>query len=250
LTVRQLHDTSCRECLVCHRRCRRHRRKGTGDAVLDKVRQHKCDCFLLATTTTASTGLKELLDKLDSSEGGSVQTKVWDRFEITRVLLSDECTDLLVQFFPDYARKEAVARLEAAREVVEAHLPRFVVGQLRAHLVPKKDREALLSGDAVWPHDADQLAIINGLTAGLMKSWWRKDRFHRVVKEAEGLHFDAFISFCDALIRNFPKIAVDFLKAVASPVGMGSGVSASLEQLTTTLGMFCPFELNRLRSSI
>ena len=31
-------------------------------SVSEKVRQHKCDGFLLATTTTASTGLKEMLE--------------------------------------------------------------------------------------------------------------------------------------------------------------------------------------------
>jgi hypothetical protein len=46
----------------------------------DKTAQHKCDGFLLATTTTASTGLKEKLDSFDFSSGGSMHTKVWDRF--------------------------------------------------------------------------------------------------------------------------------------------------------------------------
>src|SRR5207245_2188963 len=59
-------------------------------SILGKVRQHKCDGFLLATTTTASTGLKEALDQHDISSGGSIQTKVWDRFEITRFLLSEQ----------------------------------------------------------------------------------------------------------------------------------------------------------------
>jgi hypothetical protein len=92
-------------------------------SVLDKVKQHKCDGFLLATTTTASTGLKEVLDRLDSAQRGPIQTKVWDRFEITKMLLSEECASLMIQFFPEHQRIESVAKLDAAREVVEAQLP-------------------------------------------------------------------------------------------------------------------------------
>jgi hypothetical protein len=144
-------------------------------SVTDKIQQHKCGGFLLATTTTASTGLKELLDKLDSTNGGPMQTKVWDRHDITQMLLSDRCADLLLQYFPEHHRREAVARLDAAREVVEAHLPRFVVGQVRAHLVPRKEREALLSGSKVWPHDADQQTIIDTIMASLANSWFDEE---------------------------------------------------------------------------
>jgi hypothetical protein len=80
-------------------------------SVTDKVRQHKCDGFLLPTTTTASTALKELLDKLDSGEGGWILTKVWDRFELTKMLRSDACTGLLLQFFPEQHYREAIAKL-------------------------------------------------------------------------------------------------------------------------------------------
>jgi hypothetical protein len=45
--------------------------------VFEKVRQHKCDGFLLATTTTASSSLKAMLDGLDVSAGDAIQTKVW-----------------------------------------------------------------------------------------------------------------------------------------------------------------------------
>jgi hypothetical protein len=179
-------------------------------SVLDKVRQHRCGGFLLATTTTVSTGLKEMLDKLDSAKGGPTQTQVWDRFEITRMLFSNQCASLLLQFFPEHHRKEAVAKLDAAREVVEAHLPRFAIGQVRTHLLPFQEREELLSGSKVWPHDADQQAIIDSLKTTLFYS-----DLDQVVIEIDGLHFDAFMSFCDTLIRNFPRLAIGFLKAVA-----------------------------------
>jgi hypothetical protein len=180
-------------------------------SVLDKVAQHKCDGFLLATTTTASTGLKEMLDQLDCGMSGRFQTKVWDRFEITKLLLSGPCADLLLQFFPDHKRREAVAKLDAAREVVEASLPRFVAGQVRERLVPYADRLALLSGSNVWPHDSDQQVLIDELKTHAVSRY----SMRHAVEKSRHLHFDAFMSFADSLIRNFPKQATMFLKEVA-----------------------------------
>ncbi|WP_454648444.1 restriction endonuclease [Bradyrhizobium liaoningense] len=51
-------------------------------SIIDKVRQHNCDAFLLVTTTTVGTALKAKLDALASSPQDRIQTKVWDRFEL------------------------------------------------------------------------------------------------------------------------------------------------------------------------
>jgi hypothetical protein len=85
--------------------CKDHSKSGRSvtqtdvGSVLEKVTQHECDGFLLATTTTASTGLKQMLDKFDISARGSIQTRVWDRFHITKMLRSDRFSHLLMQFF-------------------------------------------------------------------------------------------------------------------------------------------------------
>jgi Restriction endonuclease len=178
--------------------------------VSDKVRQHDCDGFLLATTTTASAALKELLDKLDADARDPIQTKVWDRFYISQMLLSDRFSSLLMQFFPEHQRREAVAKLDAAREVVEAALPRFTAGRVREHLVRWEERYDLLSAVKVAPHHADQQALIDALRLTVLGS--------RVsVSEAQlyKLDIDAFVSFCDILIHNFPSRAMEFLKLVA-----------------------------------
>src|SRR3954453_1408935 len=52
-------------------------------SIVDKVRQHNCDAFLLVTTTTVGTALKAKLDALASGPQDRIQTKVWDRFELT-----------------------------------------------------------------------------------------------------------------------------------------------------------------------
>jgi len=202
--------------------------------VLDKVKQHKCNGFLLATTTTASTGLKGMLDGLDISAGGEIQTKVWDRFEITQMLLSDRFSDLLMQFFPEHQRREAVATLDAARNVVEAALPRFLAGQVRARLVPFKERFSLLSGSKVCPHDADQEALIDTL-----KSVGRPRLSACVVPQAtlDKLNFNAFMSFSDTLIRNFPTSAIEFLKASAETSTKDGIIYNAIEMLRES-GMF------------
>jgi Restriction endonuclease len=180
-------------------------------SVLDKVRQHKCDGFLLATTTTASTGLKEMLDRLDSAAEGPIQTKVWDRFEITQMLLSDRFSHLLMQFFPEHHRREAVAKLDAARQVVEAALPRFIAGRVRESLIPYKERYDLLSGSKMWPHNAIQKNVITTLQLTVVQNL----NAHVTREAINKLDFDPFMAFSDRLIRNFPGRAIEFLKLVA-----------------------------------
>lgn len=179
--------------------------------ILDKVRQHGCQGFLLATTTTASTGLKELLDKLDLSCGGEIQTKVWDRFDITKMLMERECADLLLQFFPKQAARASIHKVDAAREIIEASVPRFVSGRIRECLVPYPDRLALLSGTSIWPHDADQSAAIDRIKKHVVS----RAGLPTVVDDVLALHFDAFVAFIDRLIRNFPERAMQLLRVVA-----------------------------------
>ena len=75
-------------------------------SIIDKVRQHDCDAFLLATTTTVGTALKAKLDELSTNKQDRIQTKVWDRFELTKTLLSDQFADLLRQFFAQRCHRD------------------------------------------------------------------------------------------------------------------------------------------------
>jgi hypothetical protein len=180
-------------------------------SIVDKVRQHKCEGFLLATTTTVSSGLKELLDRLDPSAGGEIQTKVWDRFEITKMLLLPQCEDLVLQFFPEQKKKEAVARLEEARQIIEASVPRFISGKVRECLIPFSEREKNLAGGSIWPHDEEQAKLIDELAPKLV----RRTGIPAAVEQIELLDFDAFTSLVDRLIRNFPDRAKQLLRVLA-----------------------------------
>jgi hypothetical protein len=180
-------------------------------SVIDKTAQHKCDGFLLATTTTASTGLKEKLDSLDFSSGGDIHTKVWDRFELTKFLLEDRFSDLMLQFFPKQKARAVALTIDHARQIIQASVPRVVIGAVRRHLMRHAERYALLSGEKIWPHDEDQRSLIDGLRSDAM----RRRRLKQAAQKIQKLHFDAFLAFIDALIRNFPAEAMQLLVLVA-----------------------------------
>jgi hypothetical protein len=177
-------------------------------SVIDKVDQHKCDGFLLATTTTASTGLKEKLDKLDVTNGGRILTKVWDRFEITKLLLNENFADIFNQYFPKQFSKPR--SLDEARRTVESALPRFVAGTIRRYLVSHGDRVSALSGKSVWPHDADQAAIIDEAHDDVLYIHRHREAADKLCE----LNFEPFLAFVDALIKNFPQIARSLLRNI------------------------------------
>ncbi|CAA2161118.1 hypothetical protein MBRA_06278 [Methylobacterium brachiatum] len=167
--------------------------------IVDKLTQHRCRGFLLATSTTASTGLKERLDQLDVSSGGTFHTKVWDRFEISRYLAEDRFAALRKQFFPLQTARANMTTIDAAREIIEASLPRVASGSIRRHLVPYNERFAQLDGARVWPLDSDQREIIDSLK----KVAVRREYVGVAADKLLTLHFDAFSAFIDVFIRNF-----------------------------------------------
>jgi len=180
-------------------------------SILDKVAQHQCDGFLIATTTTVSTGLKARLDQLDIAAGGKIHTKVWDRFEITAILSDGAYANVRRHFFPKQAARDAVQTIDAARRTLEASLPRVTAGILREKLVPRSERLANLDGARIWPVDRDQRKIIDLLKVRLTV----RVGIGAAIDLLGELHFDAFIAFMDALIRNFPSEARSLLAAAA-----------------------------------
>jgi Restriction endonuclease len=199
-------------------------------SVVDKVRQHDCQGFLLATSTTASAGLKELLDKLDLSVGGPIQTKVWDRFELTKLLLRDEFADLFLQFLPKQKARESVQKLDAAREVIESAVPRFVSGYIRERLVSHYERASELAGSKVWPHDAELVSIIDNIAIKVVSRGGIPDAAEKI----RDLHFDAFVAFIDRLIRNFPENAKQLLRVVGKNTSDGAVIFNVVEILRET----------------
>ena len=227
--------------------CKDHSSSGTSvserevGSVTDKLAQHRCDGSLLATTTTASTGLKELLDRLSDAPERKVATKVWDRFEITRILSEDRFADLLRQFFPRQAAKADVLKIDAAREVIETALPRVAVGTVRQHLVPRAERLAQLDGARVCPGDPEQAGIIDRLKLRAVQ----RDARHDAVDWLMKLQFEPFLAFMDAMIRNFPVDARRLLTAAAKESYDGGFLFNAIEILNEFDG-FTPSEEHEL----
>ena len=96
-------------------------------SVTDKLVQHRANAFLLVTTTTASTGLKALLDGIDAA--GSVRTMVWDRHELERLLLQDGNLDLARRHLP--LSYEAFVRLGSLPQALRALDPSFLSGSTK-----------------------------------------------------------------------------------------------------------------------
>jgi hypothetical protein len=71
--------------------------------------------FFLVTTTVPSSATKEKLDKLDKSAGGKIYTCVWDKSDLTTILLQPQNHDLLKLFLP-----KSESLLERARKITEA----------------------------------------------------------------------------------------------------------------------------------
>lgn len=187
-------------------------KEGEVGSIVDKLTQHRCEGFLLATTTTASTGLKERLDRLDVCGGGTLHTKVWDRFEITRYLGEERFAALRQQFFPRHTARANMMTIDAAREIIETSLPRVAAGHVRRHLVSRSERLAQLDGARVWPADPDQRRIIDRLKIHAID----RHGLDKAIDRLTELHFDAFVAFMDALIRNFPADARRLLAAAAA----------------------------------
>ncbi|MGJ4973447.1 restriction endonuclease [Bradyrhizobium sp. HKCCYLRH1073] len=206
-------------------------------AVLDKLVQHKCDGFLLATTTTAGTALKAKLDEIArDSTHHRIQTKVWDRLELTSMLLSDQFSDLLRQFFPEQSARNSAIEIDAARLKLEASLPRQVVGAIRRHLVPYAQRYASLSGENVWPHDTHQQKLINELRPLVVN----QAATTASAQKLSELQFESFLAFADQLIRSFPNEAYVHLLYYATI----TEDSATIFNLIEILQEFDQFSLN------
>lgn len=170
-------------------------------SILDKTKQHKCDGFLLATSTVVSAGMAAVLEALNKANGGDIHTLVWDRFKIEEMLLKDDMQSVRSQFFP--SSPSQVIQSEVLLSVVDKSLPRFLAGEVRQHLVALDHRVAEIDGQKVWPFDLDQIEIISKIQKLLRSYQGPIDAASLLCN----MHFDAFTACINALIRNFPVFA-------------------------------------------
>lgn len=69
--------------------------------VYEKTIQHRCQGYLLASTTNLTAGLTQMLNALDWNSGGPIYVAIWDKTYLEAYLLMHEHAGVLHQFFPD-----------------------------------------------------------------------------------------------------------------------------------------------------
>jgi hypothetical protein len=137
-------------------------------SVSDKVSQHNANGFLLVTTTTASTGLKAMLDGIHTL--GKVNTKVWDRHELENLLLQDAHLDLVKRYLPlSYAAFRRLSSLPQALEALEALVPGPIHARIRKVIETYRADDTWLTGERIWPHDRESAKTIDLAIAALLE---------------------------------------------------------------------------------
>jgi len=158
-------------------------------SVSDKIAQHKADGFLLATTTTVSTGLKTLLDGIN--ERGVAETKVWDRHELEHLLLKDANIRLVKRFLPaSYIAYQRLSSLPQALESLKVLIPTVVYKKIQTVIETYHIEDSWISGERIWPHDQDSASTIDRALSLLLE---RNDPAQAAQELAYGeIEFDAF----------------------------------------------------------
>jgi hypothetical protein len=158
-------------------------------SVVDKITQHSADGFLLVTTTTASTGLKAMLDAIHAQ--GQIKTHVWDRHELENWLLQDAHIDLVKRHLPlSYAAFRRLSSLPQALEALEALVPGPVHARVRNVIETYQVEDTWLTGELIWPHDRDSAKTIDLAIAALLEKNDPSEAADRL--SAGEIEFDAF----------------------------------------------------------
>ena len=170
-------------------------------SVLDKARQHSARGFLLATTTTASTGTKAMLDTLATN--GDIETLVWDRHELEGMLLRNEHLGLVKRFLPkSYTAFKRLSSLPQALDSIEALVPRPVYNRVLAAVQTYQADETWLTGDLIWPHDDASAETIDRAIAALLERNAPEDAANGI-RDGD-IKFDAVEAFLKTLARATP----------------------------------------------
>ncbi|MBN9436948.1 restriction endonuclease [Bosea sp. (in: a-proteobacteria)] len=158
-------------------------------SVSDKVAQHRADGFLLATTTTASAGLKAMLDGIHAK--GEVETRVWDRHELENLLLQDAHIDLVKRYLPEsYSAFRRLNNLPLALESLEALVPGPVHKRIREVIETYQVEGSWLTGERIWPYDRASANTIDLAVAALLEQGDAAQAAKLL--SGEEIEFDAF----------------------------------------------------------
>ena len=176
--------------------------------ITDKLKQHHADGFLLVTTTTVSTGAKQLLDSLDESNGGNIHTLVWDASELISMLLEPSNHDIVKQFFPQsYQRVKGLTSLEGAIQAFRDQIPEEILEEIITLALPYANPNSTLKGSTVWPFDVKAANQIDQITKQLLIV---RD-VATAVSYTEGLDLDALLAFAERVVFSYRQECFDYL---------------------------------------
>lgn len=180
-------------------------------SVLDKVRQHGANGFLLATTTTASAGLKAMLDGLRNS--ATIETLVWDRHELEEILLRPENADLIKRHFPvSYAALQRLTSLPQALDSLQTLVPGPIHERIKSVIETYSSGDSWLAGDLIWPRDSESAITIDRALKCLLED---KDPVKAAeILQEEKIEFDAFEAILVTLRTFRPDKVVELCGAL------------------------------------
>lgn len=181
-------------------------------SILDKVKQHNANGFLLVTTTTVTSGLKKVLDGLNKGEIDRIRTHVWDGYSLQLRLLDSSNIDLLKIFFPNSYKRIKTISTPNLVELIDALADKIgiesivVLAQLKNYI----SNLSLLSGYNIWPYDEQTAGAIEDTLDILRK----KVGFEELANLVNKIEFDAFIVFLDKLFDADTDICFTYIEQI------------------------------------
>ncbi|QQS34788.1 MAG: restriction endonuclease [Ignavibacteriales bacterium] len=175
-------------------------------AITDKVKQHKADGYLLATTTVVSSGLMKKLEALDISKGGEIFIKVWDYSELVGYLSREEFKDITKQYLPEsYRNLSLYDSVDGALSIFRKKLPEDSYNKIQQIIRETVLIKELPSGNAVWPY-SDSSNIIDKINKYLAIG-----DFSNAANVTPGIEYEAFMLFVERLAEYENSLAYEYL---------------------------------------
>jgi len=164
-------------------------------SILDKVNQHRADGYLLATTTTVGTALKEKLDSLALRNGGQIHTLVWDFATLSMLIVKPDNADLFKLYFPNSYKKYLELDIQSALEILEKNLPKEKYEQISQVIQPVALVSKTPSGKEIWPFESATSNVIDDILHSLIND----SSIKQAIALIEGIDNDALLELYNAL---------------------------------------------------
>jgi hypothetical protein len=189
-------------------------------SISDKLRQHKAHGFLLATTTTASTGLKAMLDGINVD--GTFTTVVWDKHELENLLLKETHVDLVKRYLPSsYAAYRRLSGIPQALDSLSLLMPGAIFQKIKTVIEAYHTGGAWLTAELIWPHDQVSMKTIDLAVSALLE---RNDATEAAnILSSDEIEFDAYVATLKSLASVRPAESKDLCRALVrngSPNGL------------------------------